>query len=158
MNNDQIKKIVLEDYRNIISIDNINVVQEKEAHTTTSVYTIFTADVEYVEIEWDFDNIVEKDGKKFATKIEKRLKGTASGQVRNADHSSILADSGITVKLYIDDEDVKLYDCWVQNIGYSETKRVENARKNDKVVSVNRVTSAITKVDFETETVFYFDY
>ena len=155
MNTKEIKGII-KNTKNVKNIRDIEVLQTKEAHTTSSVYTTFVAKA-YVVIGFDCNVIEEIDGRKFAKKIWEET--TISGQVREADHNSRKYSAGIDYEILIENpEDNSNYNYWNQNIGFENKARVEACGNHSKVVEVERVTSDITKVTYEDEVVYYFNY
>lgn len=155
MNIKEIEKII-NDTKNIENIRDIEVLQVKEAHTTSSAYTIFTAKA-YAVTGFDFNAIEEIDGRKFAKKIWEET--AISGQVREADHDSYKYNAGIDYEILIENpEDNSKLNSWTGNIGFENKDRVEACENHSKVVEVERVTSDITKVTYEDEVVYYFDY
>ena len=155
MNAKEIKEII-KNTRNIENVRDIEVLQVKKAHTTSSVYTTFVAKA-YAVTGFDFDVIEEIDGRKFAKKIWEET--TISGQVREADHDSYKYSAGIDYEILIENpEDNSKLNSWKANIGFENKDRVEACGNHSKVVSAERVTSDITKVTYEDEVVYYFDY
>lgn len=149
-------KEIIKDTKNIKNVRDIEVLQVKEAHTTSSVYTIFTAKA-YAVTGFDFNNIKEIDGRKFAKKIWEET--VISGQIRESDHDSLKYYSGIDYQVLIENpENNSNYNSWTQNIGFENHARIEACGNHSKVVEVERVTSDITKVTYEDEVVYYFDY
>ena len=155
MNAKEIKEII-KNTKNVENIRDVEVLQTKEAHTTSSVYTTFVAKA-YAVTGFDYNVIEEIDGRKFAKKIWEET--TISGQVRESDHDSYKYNSGIDYEILIENpEDNSNYNYWNQNIGFENKSRVEACGNHSKVVEVERVTSDITKVTYEDEVVYYFDY
>ena len=155
MNAKEIKEII-KNTKNVQNIRDVEVLQTKEAHTTSSVYTTFVAKA-YAVTGFDFNNIEEIDGRKFAKKIWEET--TISGQVREADHDSYKYSAGIDYEILIENpEDNSKLNSWKSNIGFENKDRVEACGNHSKVVSAERVTSDITKVTYEDEVVYYFDY
>lgn len=155
MNIKEIEKII-KDTKNVENIRDIEVLQTKEAHTTSSVYTTFVAKA-YAVTGFDYNVIEEIDGRKFAKKIWEET--TISGQVREADHDSYKYNAGIDYEILIENpEDNSKLNSWKANIGFENKDRVEACGNHSKVVEVERVTSDITKVTYEDEVVYYFNY
>lgn len=152
MNAKEIKEII----KNVENIRDIEILQTKEAHTTSSVYTTFVAKA-YAVTGFDFNVIKEIDGRKFAKKIWEET--TISGQVRESDHDSYKYSTGIDYEILIENpEDNSKLNSWKANIGFENKDRVEACGNHSKVVSAERVTSDITKVTYEDEVVYYFNY
>ena len=155
MNTKEIKEII-KNTKNVENIRDIEILQTKEAHTTSSVYTTFVAKA-YAVIGFDYDVIEEINGRKFAKKIWEET--TISGQVRESDHDSYKYSAGIDYEILIENpEDNSNYNYWNQNIGFENKARVEACGNHSKIVEVERVTSDITKVTYEDEVVYYFNY
>ena len=155
MNAKEIKEII-KNTKNVENIRDVEVLQTKEAHTTSSVYTTFVAKA-YAVTGFDCNVIEEIDGRKFAKKIWEET--TISGQVREADHDSYKYSAGVDYEILIENqEDNSKLNSWKANIGFENKDRAEACGNHSKVVSAERVTSDITKVAYEDEVVYYFNY
>lgn len=155
MNAKEIKEII-KNTKNVENIRDVEVLQTKEAHTTSSVYTTFVAKA-YAVTGFDCNVIEEIDGHKFAKKIWEET--TISGQVRESDHDSFKYSAGIDYEILIENpEDNSKLNSWKANIGFENKDRAEACGNHSKVVSAERVTSDITKVTYEDEVVYYFNY